>query len=101
MASSFINDLEIIEAILGDVTEFAAGSPVNASPTIGGTKYTISLVILASGPVAPYVTISGSFFSTFFEALTIGSEVAGGGSAQVAVKIKNTWIGLTIGKASA
>ncbi len=96
---SFSDDLTILETVLGDFAAFASGQPVNASPTIGGTKYAISLVKLASGPVAPYVAISGSFFSVLFEALSIGAEVAGGASASLAIKEGAEWYGLTIGKA--
>jgi len=98
--SSFVTDLEILETVLGDVVAFAGGKSVSALPTIAGVKYSVSLVILANGPVAPYVEISGSFFSTIFEALSIGAEVAGGASAQLAVKVSATWYGLTIGKAT-
>jgi hypothetical protein len=93
---SFLTDLELAEVVLSDIVAFADGKEVTASPTIAGTKYNVSLVVLANGPAAPFQPFQGSIFTEFIMGIQIGTEIAAGVGANVALKIGNTWYGLTI-----
>ena len=94
--SSIIQDLGIVETVLGDVAAFAAGQPVNAS--IDG--YAVSVAVLPNGPVPPYQTISGGFFAIVVAVLSLASEFAAGTPISLAVKEANTWYGVTLAKAT-
>lgn len=96
---NFLQELEVAELIVSDLTAFAGGQPVTASPTIGGQKLNVSVVHLPLGPAQPYAVISGNFFSELLEAFAIGSAFAAGQSVQVAMKEGNSWYGITASKA--
>lgn len=89
---SIIQDLGIVETVLGDIAGFAAGNPVAA--TIDG--YGVSVVVLAGGPVAPYTEITGSFFSILFAVLGLAAEFQAGTPITIAVKENKTWYGVTL-----
>jgi hypothetical protein len=94
--ASLIEDIELVEAILGDVTEFAAGKPASVTKTFGTDTFTISVQILASGPVAPFNEISGNLFAILGAVLTEYALIASGAPVSLAAKLKNTWYGITI-----
>lgn len=93
---TFIQDLELTEAILGDVVAFAAGQPVSASKVLGANTLTVSVVVLPSGPTAAYQVISGSVLSILAVVLLDVTEFTSGVPVAVAVKEKNTWYGFTL-----
>jgi hypothetical protein len=93
---SFIDDLEIIEAILGDVAAFASGQPISVTKTIGSETYSLSVVALPSGPAAPYQVITGTFWSILLTALADASAIAAGAPLAIAEKVGNTWYGTTV-----
>ena len=97
--ASILQDLELVEVALGDLAAFAAGSPISASPTIGGEKVSVAVVHLPNGPAAPYQVISGSVLAILGTALAIGATFSAGEPVQVATKEGNTWYGLTVQKA--
>ena len=92
--ASIIQDLGIVETVLGDVAAFAAGQPVNGS--IDG--YAVEVVVLPNGPVAPYQVLSGGFFAIVIAVLGLGAEFAAGTPVQLAVKENRTWYGVTLTK---
>ena len=94
--ASIIEDIEIVEAILGEVAAFAGGQPAVVTKVIGGNNYTLSVVKLANGPVAPYQTISGSFWEILITALADAAAIAAGAPLAIAEKIGNTWYGTTL-----
>lgn len=91
---NFFQELGVVEAILGDVAAFASGQPVSAN--VPNTKYTASVVILPNGPVAPYQTLSGSFFSILEVAFTDAAAFAAGAPLQIAVKENKSWYGISL-----
>ena len=94
--ASFLQDIGLLEAVLEDVAGFAAGNPVATTVTIGADLYTVSIILLPSGPVAPYSEISGSFWSIIVAALTYAATIAAGGTLQLAIKENKTWYGVTL-----
>jgi hypothetical protein len=97
---NFFQELEIGEAVYGDLAAFAAGAPVQATPTIGGDKINVTVVHLPNGAVPPYEVVAGGVFAEIFEAYSLGEHYANGGSVSVAMKISNSWYGITFAKAS-
>jgi len=92
--ASILQDLEVVEVILGDIAAFAAGQPATVTKSIGGETYTLAVVVLPNGPTGtPYQVISGSFWSVFLTALADASAIAAGAPLQIAEKIGNTWYG--------
>jgi hypothetical protein len=94
--ASFAQDFTILEAILGDVAAFAAGSP--ASATVDG--YTVTIVKIAT-PAAPYTVITGGAFSIILAVFGLYEEFASGAQIQIAIKEGAQWYGITLAKASA
>lgn len=90
--SSIIQDLGIVETVLGDVAGFAAGNPVAAS--IDG--YGVSIQVLPNGPAAPYTEITGSIFAIILAVIGLAGSFAAGAPVQVAVKENKTWYGVTL-----
>jgi hypothetical protein len=90
--SSLIQDLGIVETVLGDVAEFAAGQPVNAS--IDG--YAVSVQVLPNGPAAPFTAISGGIFGIILAVLGLAGEFAAGTPVSLAIKENKTWYGVTL-----
>jgi hypothetical protein len=88
---SLLQDLGVVETVLGDVSAFAAGKPVNGS--IDG--YAVSVVVLPE-PAAPYTVIGGGFFAILTAALGLAAEFAAGTPIQIAVKENVTWYGVTL-----
>lgn len=91
---TLIQDLGLVEAVLGDVVAFAGGQPVSA--TLEG--YDVALQVLPSGPVAPYITLSGSILSIIGVVLTEYVAFSSGAPVSLAIKEGNTWYGLTLSK---
>ena len=92
--TTLIQDLGLVETVLGDVASFAAGQPVEAK--VDG--YDVSVVVLPNGPAAPYQVISGGFFSILLAALGLAAEFAAGSPIQLAVKENKTWYGVSLTK---
>jgi hypothetical protein len=100
--ASFWTDLEVAEMILGEVTSFVGGNPVEDSRTIGGTTYTLEVQVLANGPTGtPFQVISGGFFGIFGAVVVDIGEATSGVPVQIAQKIGNTWFGYTLSSAPA
>lgn len=97
---NFFQELEIGEAVYSDLAAFAAGQSVAASPTIGSEKVNVSVVHLPGGASAPYEVVAGGVFAEIFEAYSIGEHYANGGTVQVAMKIGNSWYGISFSKAT-
>jgi hypothetical protein len=97
---NFFQELEIGEAVYGDLAAFAAGAPVSASPTIANQKVSVTVVHLPNGAVPPYEVVAGGVFAEIFEAYALGEEYANGGKISVAMKISNSWYGITFSKAT-
>jgi hypothetical protein len=91
---SIIQDLGIVEEVLGDIASFAAGQPVNAS--IDG--YNVTVVVLPNGPESPYVTIGGSILSIIGAVLLEYEAFSTGAPISLAVKENKTWYGLNLTK---
>lgn len=91
---NIIQELGLVETVLGDVASFAAGQPV--STTVPGTNYTASVQVLPNGPVAPYQELSGSIFSIIGTVLADAAAFAEGAPVSLAVKENKTWYGLTL-----
>jgi hypothetical protein len=98
--ASILEDLEIVEVVLGDLAAFAGGQPVSTMKTIGSETYSISVALLPNGPVAPYTTIQGTFLSVLFTVLADATAVAAGAPLAIAVKENKSWYGLTLQIAS-
>jgi hypothetical protein len=94
--ASFLQDIGLLEAVLADVEAFASGSAVATSVTVGADLYDVSVILLPTGPVAPYAEISGSFWSIIVAALSYAATIATGGTLQLAVKENRTWYGVTL-----
>jgi hypothetical protein len=94
--ASILQDLELFEAIAGDVVAFAAGNPVTTTRRFGNTTYSISVVVLPGGPVAPYQVFTGSFFSILGLVLEDAAGISAGQPIQVAEKVNHTWYGTTV-----
>lgn len=92
--ASILQDLGIVETVLGDVAAFAAGNPV--ATTVDG--YDVSVKVLTGGPVAPFQTISGGIFGIILAALELAGEFAAGSPISLAIKENNTWYGLSLTK---
>lgn len=90
--SSLLQDLGIVETVVGDVAAFAAGQPVNTA--IDG--YGVSVLVLANGPVEPYTVVSGSIFSIILVVLGLVSEFSAGAPISLAIKENVTWYGVTL-----
>ena len=90
--ASIIQDLGIVEVVLGDVADFAAGQPVNAS--VDG--YGISVQVLPNGPTPPFTAISGGIFGIILAVLGLAGEFAAGAPISLAVKENKTWYGVTL-----
>jgi pectate lyase len=91
---TFLQDLGVVEQVLQDVVAFAGGQPV--SGTIGG--YNASVVVLTGGPVAPYVTLSGSILSIILTVLGEYAAFSSGAPIEIAIKEGNTWYGVSLTK---
>jgi hypothetical protein len=89
---SIIQDLGIVETVLGDVASFAAGNPVAAS--IDG--YGVSVQVLPDGPAAPYVVIEGSIFQILLAVIGLVGAFSAGAPIQLAVHENKTWYGVTL-----
>lgn len=89
---SLLQDLGVVEAVVGDVAAFAAGQPVTTA--IDG--YGVSVQVLPTGPVAPYTVVSGSIFSIIFVVLGLVSEFSAGASISLAIRENVTWYGVTL-----
>lgn len=93
---NFWTDLEIAEMILGEISSVASGTPVTEIREIGGTKYTLTVQTLPSGPAGtPFQAITGSFFQILGIVLADASSVSSGVPIQIAQKFGNTWFGYT------
>ena len=93
---TLLGDIEIANLILTDVVSFAQGNQVSGEVTVAGKEYTTSIIRLPNGPAAPYVTINGSLLSILMLVMTDAAAFMAGAPIQVAVKLGNTWSGLTI-----
>lgn len=92
--ASLLQELGVLDTVVSDLAAFAAGEPIPAN--IDG--YDATVVHLPNGPVAPYITISGSFLSILLTALTEYATFASGQPIYLAIKEGNTWYGLTLAK---
>ena len=90
--SSILQDLGIVEEVLGDIASFASGNPIAA--TISG--YAVSVQVLPNGPAAPFTEITGGIFQILLAALGLAGEFAAGTPIQLAVKENKTWYGVTL-----
>lgn len=90
--SSLLQDLGLVETILGDISSFAAGNAVSGS----FEGYTVSVKLLPSGPAAPYEPISGSFTSILFTVLALAGQFQEGALIAIAVKENTTWYGVMV-----
>jgi len=93
---NIIQDLGLVEAVLNDIAVFVSGQPVSTTTTLGKTPVSIAVVHLPAGPSAPFVAISGSFFSIFLEVLENASALADDQPMSLAIKEGNSWYGVTI-----
>lgn len=93
---TFIEDLELTEAILGDVVAFAAGQPVSVNKVIGASTLAVSAVVLPNGPSGGFEPINGSVLSILAVVLLDVTSFVSGLPIQIAVKEKNTWYGFTL-----
>ncbi len=94
--ASILQDLEIVELILSDIAEVAAGKTVTQTQTVGSSEVTVSIVVLPNGPAGtPYQVIGGGFFAIFLAVLADAAAIASGAPVQIAEKLGNTWYGST------
>lgn len=91
---NIIQELGLVETVLGDVASFAAGQPISAK--VPDTPYNASVQVLPNGPVAPYQELSGSIFSIIGTVLADAAAFAAGSPVSLAVKENKTWYGLTL-----
>jgi hypothetical protein len=97
IGSTILTDIALAEAILGDIEAFVSGKPVSTVQTIGANTYTAAIQILTTGPVAPYQNLAnGSVLSIFSLLIEDYAEISTGQPIQVALKIGNTWYGLSL-----
>ena len=95
--ASFWDDLQIVELILGDISQVAAGGVVSGTKQIGGTTYNVQVQVLTNGPSGtPFQVISGSFWSILTTVFGDLTALAAGAPIQIADKVGNTWYGLTL-----
>ena len=94
--ASILQDLEIVELILGDIAVVAGGKTVSQTQTIGSVVVTASVVVLPQGPTGtPYQVISGNSWSILMAVFGDAAAIASGAPVQIAEKIGNTWYGST------
>ena len=94
--ASILEDLTLVETILGDVAGFAAGTPVAISRTIGPDTFNISVQALPGGPVAPFQSIEGNLFAILGAVLTDYEAIVSGAPVALAAKVKESWYGVTV-----
>lgn len=92
----FLEALGVAGQVINIVTEFEAGQPVTASPTVAGKKVNIGLVELPQGPVAPYEALTGNTWQKAFEAFTMAEGYVMGQPISLAVSVNTKEYGLTI-----
>jgi hypothetical protein len=94
--ASLLQDLQIVELILGDIADVAAGKTVTQTQTIGSVVVTAAVVVLPNGPAGtPYQVISGNFWGILMAVFADAAAIASGAPVQIAEKIGNTWYGST------
>ena len=94
--ASILQDLAIVELILGDIASVAAGKPVSQTQTIGSVVVTVSVVVLPQGPAGTsYQVIGGNFWSILMAVFADAAAIASGAPVQIAEKIGATWYGST------
>ena len=89
---SIIQDLGVVEEVLGDIASFASGNPIAA--TISG--YAVSVQVLPNGPVAPFTEITGGIFQIIIAVIGLVGEFSAGAPINLAVKENKTWYGVTL-----
>ena len=94
--ATIVQDLDILELVLGDIAAFAAGKPVTQSITEGGSTYSVTVQVLPSGPVAPFQTFSGGFLAILSMILVDFASFSAGQPIQIAEKIGATWYGTSV-----
>jgi len=90
--ASLLQDLGIVEEVLGDVASFAAGQPI--ATTLDG--YGVTVQVLPNGPTPPFTAISGGWLAILLAALGLAGEFAAGAPINLAVKENVTWYGVTL-----
>jgi hypothetical protein len=94
--ASLIQDLEIVELILGDIAAVAGGKQVSQTQTIGSVVVTVGVVVLPNGPTGTgYQVIEGNFWSILMAVFADAAAIASGAPVMIAEKIGNTWYGST------
>ncbi len=89
---TILQDLGIVETVVGDIAAFAAGQPVAA--TIDG--YAVKVQFLPAGPVAPFTEFTGGVFAMLLTAMTLAGSFAAGSSISIAIKENKSWYGVTL-----
>lgn len=91
---TIVQDLGLVETVLGDVVAFASGQPVKTE--ISG--WDVELKVLTAGPTAPYTELSGGIVPIIDFVFTEYVSFSAGQPVQIAVKENKTWYGLSLSK---
>jgi hypothetical protein len=94
--ASILQDLGIVELILGDIAAVAAGKTVTQTETVGSDVVTASIVVLPNGPTgSAYQVFDGSFWNILILLFSDAAAIASGAPVMIAEKLGNTWYGAT------
>ena len=98
--ASFWQDLQIAEAIFGDITAYSKGTAVStpAPVVIGNETLSVTAQLLPSGPDGSgFQVLSGTdFYSILVLVFADLASFVAGAPLKVAVRVGTTWNGVTL-----
>lgn len=93
---NIFEDLQLANAIVGDLAAFAAGKPIAATQNVAGKTFSFEVVHLPDGPVAPYQSIGGNILMIFLTVMADAQAISAGAPVSLAIKEGVTWYGVTV-----